>query len=302
MGRGRGAELGPERASGRGERACGRASRVGTARGPAACAWGPGRARGRESAAGTGRGGRGGCARERIGARPLPRGRERAGFGPAPVLGFQKRLLLETSASCRAHASWLRGGTRCRGPPLLHSPARCPGAMPGPVPLGAGSQGRGQGAAVPPTHARPRSGFGPRAGQRRKRASCLKPHPRHSSQRHPGGISRGAWAGLESKASLPAPAGRPASPGLCCAMPSRAEPCRAVPGAAGAPRVRSAARLEAGRGAAAGAPVGRGGRVGGPGGPGGLGFAERGFAGKKICGGFGAVRTAALRAVPRPAG
>lgn len=76
-----------------------------------------------------------------------------------------------------------------------------------------------------PQPTRPRPGLGPRAGQRRKRASCLKPHPRHSSQRHPGGISRGAWAGLESKASLPAPAGWPASPGLCCAMPSCAEPC-----------------------------------------------------------------------------
>lgn len=84
-----------------------------------------------------------------------------------------------------------------------------------------------------PQPTRPRPGLGPRAGQRRKRASCLKPHPRHSSQRHPGGISRGAWAGLESKASLPAPAGWPASPGLCCAMPSRAVPCRATEGPGG---------------------------------------------------------------------
>lgn len=89
-------------------------------------------------------------------------------------------------------------------------------------------------------------------------ASCLKPHPRHSSQRHPGGISRGAWAGLESKASLPAPAGRAASPGPPCrAVPSRAEPCRAREGPSGlspaSPRRQThAGRSGAKRGGAAG--------------------------------------------------
>lgn len=167
---------------------------------------------------------------------------------------FQKRLVLETSASCPAQppgtlpaprpaagspgttgagctpGAVARGhsfsGMRCRGRRDAPTrPGACQrtevvvmvvgGAASGP---GAGSQGRGQGAAVPPAHAAP-------ARPAQEGASCLKPHPRHSSQRHPGGISRGAWAGLESKASLPAPAGRPASPGSSA-------PCRAVPSCA----------------------------------------------------------------------
>lgn len=77
--------------------------------------------------------------------------------------------------------------------------------------------------------------------------SCLKPHPRHSSQRHPGGISRGAWAGLESKASLPAPAGRAASPGPPCrAVPSRAEPGKGR--AASAPPAHVGKHMQAGAG------------------------------------------------------
>lgn len=87
-----------------------------------------------------------------------------------------------------------------------------------------GSQGCGWDAAVPPAHA----ALPGLASPREEGAKLPETTSRHSSQRHPGGISRGAWAGLESKASLPSPAGRAARPRSAPRHATRAEPSQAV--------------------------------------------------------------------------
>lgn len=258
----------------RGARASVRARRVGTA-----CAGGPGRARGCESAGGR-------CGERRPWPRQPP-GTPRASPAPPPSKGgggvcffyslfhsFQKRLVLESSAPCPAQPP----GTPPAPRPAAGSPGTAgAGGAPGWRPVGgvarellrdpwaqrgtaggsrwvpargwaaSGSQDRGRARPCPRPTRPLRPGVGPgRPAQ--EGTSCLKPHPRHSSQRHPGGISRGAWAGLESKASLPAPAGRPASPGS--SAPCRAEPCRAAGGrAATASPARVGTHMDPGSGA-----------------------------------------------------
>lgn len=172
---------------------------------------------------------------------PPPSGWGEGLFFSSPFHSFQKSLFLETSASrparCRLHARTGSPGTagaavhrvglaragiprdtlarrdvppmpvRVRFPGLRVGCGRAPGPR-GAAPLGLATE---EGAKLPETTSR------------------------HSSQRHPGGISRGAWAGLESKASLPAPAGRAASPRsaprhACRAVLSRAKPCHGHPG------------------------------------------------------------------------
>lgn len=201
------------RASSRAERA----SRVGTW-GPA-CAWGPIRARGRESWVGRAGRVRSGPVCVLCVFHSLFHSFQKE--APSGTLGFlpsslRRRSQLRTTVPLLRHRS-AASRPRCGGRSQGHS-----GLRPCPRPT------------------RPR-----RPAQ--EGASCLKPHPRHSSQRHPGRISRGAWAGLESKASLPAPAGRAASTGpLCRAVPSRAEPGKGR--AAAAPPAHVGKHMQAGAG------------------------------------------------------
>lgn len=183
---------------------------------------------------------------------PPPSGRGEGLFFSSPFHSFQKSLILETSASRPAQPPGTLPAPRLRGVPRH---GRGCGARGG-FATGRAEQGspgtRWHSGMCPPipVHVRfpeLRVGCGRAPGPRgparlglatEEGVKLPETTSRHSSQRHPGGISRGAWAGLESKASLPAPAGRAASPRsaprhACRAVLSRAEPCHGRSGTHG---------------------------------------------------------------------
>lgn len=183
---------GCERARGWGERACGRARRVGTARlaaGPV-CAGGSGRASGRESA--------GGRCGER---RPRPHRDALRQPGPAAIGGegglyfftacftasrkgsfWKPRLPARRSrpARCRLHALW-------RGPParpgLGAHQGSCPWATPGTTPLGCVGAAGPAGRTYPPVPVRAGAG---EAASGPGGARCRFPGPRAGRSRAPG--------------------------------------------------------------------------------------------------------------------